>query len=96
MRKRAVVAQLKPMKPLLKKQQYQAYMKDDSVVHKGCGGQVMIDSSIHGLRDIGFGFKGRKFEVTRVYGKTPIGYMGQCLKCGKSGAFILPKKKARR
>lgn len=95
MARKAITAKLHPMKPLEKGKQHKAYMKDNALHHKVCGGQIMIDSSIHGLRDLGFGFRGKKFEVRRVYSTRPIGYMGQCLKCGKSGAFLLPKRKKR-
>lgn len=83
----------KSVRPTTRK--YPAVMKGQAVHHDRCGGQVMIDAAIHGLTDFGFGFVGRKFQVERTYSSKPIGYKGQCLKCGKAGAFILKRKRGK-
>lgn len=63
----------------------------NNCVRCGCGGQVMVDASLHPLVDLGVGFRGGKFRVDKVYDmKRTIGYRGQCLKCNKAGNFFLP------
>jgi hypothetical protein len=68
---------------------FEAVMKGKAVYHKGCGGQVMIDSALHGLADLAFGFVGKKFEIKKKYSKRVAGYLGVCLKCEKEGRFML-------
>ena len=41
----------------------------NNVVRCECGGQVMVDASLHPLVDFGVGYVGSKFEVKKRYGK---------------------------
>lgn len=57
-----------------------------------CGGQLAISGVLRPAVDLGFGFKGGKFEISATYAKNRIaGYSGFCMKCRKEGKFELVK-----
>lgn len=63
---------------------------DGKTVRCSCGGQVMVEGSLHPLADLGFGFKGGKFVVEAKHNmKKVVGYSGICMKCRKQGQFVL-------
>lgn len=70
---------------------YQQHQDGYGIHHTDCGGQVMIESEISVLCDLGV--SGRGIEHTS-YKFT--GYKGHCLKCNADGIFHGPKYKAPR
>ena len=72
-----------------KSENYSCHM-DGKTVRCSCGGQVMVDASLHPLVDLGMGFRRGKFVVDKVYAKKIIGYRGACMKCRKEGNFLFP------
>jgi len=70
--------------------------KDNCIIHKACGGQVMVDASVSRRLLVGFGDTGDgRFSVDYVVYKY---WRGTCLKCGASGLFRVPgvKRETRR
>jgi hypothetical protein len=72
-------------------------MKDIQVkeVSKGdfrcsCGGCMAVEGTVTRKLPLGFGFRGASFVVDSVKQK---GYFGQCMECGKSGAWYIGKGK---
>lgn len=57
------------------------------VKHIGCGGDIAVSGTVHGLTNLGFGFRGGKFVVDATHSRKPTGYSGFCMKCHKEGSF---------
>jgi len=73
---------------LSKLPRHDAYKKDNCIIHKPCGGQVMVDASVTRRLPTGFGDKGDgRFSVDYVVYKY---WRGTCLSCDASGLFRPP------
>jgi hypothetical protein len=55
-----------------------------------CGGQMMVDDTCTRKLPMGFGFRGTSFVIDSM---KQTGYFGECLKCGKKGAWYVGKAK---
>ncbi len=67
---------------------FKGYRHDGNIIHKDCGGQVMVDASVSRRLPVGFGDKGDgKFSIDYVVVRY---WRGTCLKCGADGLFQMP------
>lgn len=56
-----------------------------------CGGCMAVEGIVTRKLPIGFGFRGTSFVVDSLKQK---GYFGECMECGKKGAWYVGKGKA--
>jgi hypothetical protein len=67
---------------------FKGYRHNRGIMHKDCGGQVMVDAEVKKRILSGFGDRGDgKFSVDYIVVRY---WRGTCLKCGADGLFMVP------